>query len=162
MILCISLPRISSAVISSPATGRPISCSLTGLSTCQRFLRCSVPAPVVASLHAGGMMRRVAWIILMLMMTVLPAYSASELPLDKINLPPGFSISIYARNVPGARSMTLSPNGTLFVGTRQEGKVYAILDRNHDNVAEEVLTLAQGLKMPNGVVFHDGALYVAE
>ena len=129
---------------------------------CQRFLRCSVHAPVVVSLHAGGMRRRVAWIVLMLMLIVPPVYSASELPLDKIKLPPGFSISIYARNVPGARSMTWSPNGTLFVGTRQEGKVYAILDRNHDNVADEVLTLAQGLKMPNGVAFHDGALYVAE
>src|SRR5215813_14298836 len=96
--------------------------------------------------------------IMGLLFVVPPAYSASALPLDKIKLPPGFSISIYARNVPGARSMTWSPNGTLFVGTRQEGKVYAILDRNHDNVADEVLTLAQGLKMPNGVAFHDGAL----
>ena len=107
-------------------------------------------------------MRRVAWVVLMLILIGPPAYSASELPLDKIKLPPGFSISIYARNVPGARSMTLSPNGTLFVGTRQEGKVYALLDRNHDNVADDVLTLVQGLKTPNGVAFHDGALYVAE
>ena len=58
--------------------------------------------------------------------------------------------------------MTLSPNGTLFVGTRKEGKVYALLDRNHANVADEVITLAHGLNMPNGVAFHDGALYVAE
>jgi len=108
------------------------------------------------------MMRRVTWIVLTLLLIVPPVYSASELPLDNIKLPPGFSISIYARNVPGARSMTWSPNGTLFVGTRQEGKVYALLDRNHDNVADEVLTVAQGLKMPNGVAFHDGALYVAE
>src|SRR2546428_14126806 len=108
------------------------------------------------------MMRRVAWVVLMLMLVVPPAYSASELPLEKIKLPPGFSISIFARNVPGARSMTLSPNGTLFVGTRQEGKVYAILDRKHDNVADEVILLAHGLNMPNGVAFHDGALYVAE
>jgi len=107
-------------------------------------------------------MRRVAWVVLMLILIGPPAYSASDLPLDKIKLPPGFSISIYARNVPGARSMTVSPNGTLFVGTRQEGKVYALLDRNHDNVADEVLTLVQGLKTPNGVAFHDGALYVAE
>jgi len=58
--------------------------------------------------------------------------------------------------------MALSPNGTLFVGTRQAGKVYAILDRDHDNIADTVTTIAQGLKMPNGVVFHNGVLYVAE
>ena len=97
-----------------------------------------------------------------LTLVAAPAFSASKLPIETITLPPGFSISIYAGNVPGARSMTLSPNGTLFVGTRKEGKVYALLDRNHANVADEVITLAHGLNMPNGVAFHDGALYVAE
>ncbi|MEE8626008.1 MAG: hypothetical protein V3T19_11760, partial [Acidiferrobacterales bacterium] len=53
----------------------------------------------------------------------LPAI-AQELPLDKIVLPKGFAISVFARDVPGARSMTLSPSGTLFVGTRAAGKVY--------------------------------------
>ena len=102
------------------------------------------------------------WSIIGLLCVVPPAYSASALPLDTIKLPPGFAISLYARDVPDARSMTLSPNGTLFVGTRQAGKVYAILDRDHDHVADTVLTIAQGLQMPNGVAFHNGALYVAE
>ncbi|MGE3536081.1 MAG: sorbosone dehydrogenase family protein [Candidatus Tectimicrobiota bacterium] len=87
---------------------------------------------------------------------------AADLPLHMLRLPPGFKVSIYARHVPNARSMTLSPNGTVFVGTRQEGKVYALLDHNQDQVADEVITLAQGLSMPNGVAFRDGALYVAE
>src|SRR5262249_26107459 len=102
------------------------------------------------------------WSIMGLLCVVPPAYSASALPLEKIKLSPGFSISIYARDVPDARSMTLSPNGTLFVGTRQTGKIYAVLDRDHDNIADTVMTIAQGLQMPNGVVFHNGALYVAE
>ena len=102
------------------------------------------------------------WSIMGLLFVVPLAYSASTLPLEKIKLPTGFSISIYARDVPDARSMTLSPNGTLFVGTRQAGKVYAILDRDHDHIADAVLTIAQGLQMPNGVAFHNGALYVAE
>jgi len=102
------------------------------------------------------------WSILGLGLVVPAAYSASALPLDTIKLPPGFSISIYARDVPDARSMTLSPNGTLFVGTRQAGKVYAIRGRDHDHVADTVTTIAQGLQMPNGVAFHNGALYVAE
>ena len=48
--------------------------------------------------------------------------AAEKLPLDKIQLPPGFEISLYAE-VPGARSMTLSPSGTLFIGTQKAGKV---------------------------------------
>ena len=79
-----------------------------------------------------------------------------------IKLPPGFSIDYYARNVEGARSMALSPNGTLFVGSRDAGKVYAVLDRNNDSKADDVIVLAQGLDMPNGVAFRNGSLYVAE
>jgi hypothetical protein len=66
---------------------------------------------------------RSLWSIAGFLLVVPPAYSASVLPLNTIKLPPGFSISIYARDVPDARSMTLSPNGTLFVGTRKAGKV---------------------------------------
>jgi glucose/arabinose dehydrogenase len=58
--------------------------------------------------------------------------------------------------------MVIGPNGTLFVGTRGEGKVYAVLDRNGDHRADRVITLAAGLNMPNGVAFRDDALYVAE
>jgi glucose/arabinose dehydrogenase len=84
------------------------------------------------------------------------------LPLEQIKLPPGFQIELYADKVENARSMTLSPNGTVFVGTRSAGNVYAIVDRNGDYKADEVIKLAQGLNMPNGVAFRDGALYVSE
>ncbi len=84
------------------------------------------------------------------------------MPLHQIRLAPGFKIGIYAEKVPNARSMVLSPNGTLFVGTREEGKVYAVLDHNKDGVGDEVITVAHGLNMPNGMAFRDGALYVAE
>lgn len=90
-----------------------------------------------------------------------PVSGNQDLPLNKIRLPDGFKISIYASDVPGARSMALGPNGTLFVGTRV-GKVYAIVDRNRNNRADEVITVARGLRMPNGVAFRGGALYVGE
>ena len=89
-------------------------------------------------------------------------FKPSTLPLEKIKLPDGFHIEVFAEGVKNARSMALSPNGALFVGTRGEGKVYALRDTNGDFRADEVFTLAKGLKMPNGVAFHEGALYVAE
>lgn len=82
--------------------------------------------------------------------------------LKAIKLPPGFAIDIYQDGVPGARSMTISPNGTLFVATVEEGKVYAIPDRNRDGRGDEVLVIASGLTWPNGIAFRKGALYVAE
>jgi glucose/arabinose dehydrogenase len=84
------------------------------------------------------------------------------LQLDKIKLPEGFRIDVYADNVDDARSMALSPNGTLFVGSRSAGKVYAVLDKDGNNRAEEVIAIASGLNLPNGVAFRDGDLYVAE
>ena len=79
-----------------------------------------------------------------------------------LKLPPGFKIEIYADNVPNARSMALSPSGVLFVGTRTEGKVYALVDTDHNLRADQVFTIAQGLNMPNGVALWNGDLYVAE
>ena len=83
-------------------------------------------------------------------------------PLEKIRLPEGFRIELYAEGVENARSMELSPSGTLFVGTRSQGVVYAIKDADGDFRADQVFTVARKLKLPNGVAFRDGDLYVAE
>ncbi|WP_222984223.1 PQQ-dependent sugar dehydrogenase [Flagellimonas meishanensis] len=86
----------------------------------------------------------------------------SNLPLHLLNLPEGFKIDTYAESVDGARSMAMGPEGTLFVGTRNEGMVYAIRDTDGDFKADEVHIIAKDLEQPNGVAFRDGALYVAE
>lgn len=93
---------------------------------------------------------------------MVPGGTTGPLPLDTITLPAGFAIDVYAGNVTGARSMTLSQNGTLFVGSRGPGNVYAIPDRDGDGRADAVITVASGLNSPNGVAFHNGSLYVAE
>jgi len=84
---------------------------------------------------------------------------AQRLPLQHIKLPPGFEISVFADGVPSARSLALGKNNVLFVGTRSD-RVYAV--RYRDARATQVITIASGLNMPNGVALRDGALYVAE
>jgi glucose/arabinose dehydrogenase len=86
----------------------------------------------------------------------------SRLPVQEIKLPPGFAIEVYSDQVPNARQMALSPKGILYVGSRKEGKVYAVVDENRDGRADKVHTIAHGLEMPSGVAFRDGALYVAD
>lgn len=83
------------------------------------------------------------------------------LRLDLLHLPAGFSIELFGR-AENARSMAMSPNGTLFVGTRDANKVYALQDLNGDFKADTLYLLAENLRMPNGVAFKDGNLYVAE
>ena len=88
--------------------------------------------------------------------------------ISNITLPPGFHIDLYAEGVTGARSMALSPAGTLFVGTRTDksfkpmGTLYAVTKPVQSGVKPEIITLATGLNVPNGVAFRDGNLYVAE
>lgn len=92
-----------------------------------------------------------------------PALSdaSAQLPLNTIKLPKGFSISVFAE-VDNARSLAMSPSGTLFVGNRKEDKVYAVKDVDGDFKADKRWVIASGLNMPNGVAFKDGDLYVAE
>lgn len=83
------------------------------------------------------------------------------LNLDKIILPEGFTVEVFAR-VNNARSLVLTENGTLFVSNRGGNKVYAVRDTDGDWKADERYEIASGLRMPNGIAFKDGSLYVAE
>jgi glucose/arabinose dehydrogenase len=86
----------------------------------------------------------------------------SSLPLK---LPPGFAVSVFAGNLPGARVLVLDPDGTLLVSLTSRGKVVALPDKNGDGVADAVVTVLDGLNKPHGLAFGPGEkprLYVAE
>lgn len=91
---------------------------------------------------------------------VLVESTLAELPLDKIELPPGFQIEIYAQDVDNARQMARADGGTIFAGSRSEGKVWALTDADGDQRAETVRLIDKGLNMPSGIEFRDGSLYV--
>jgi len=83
---------------------------------------------------------------------------AEQIPVDKIKVPPGFKVELWAAGLPNARAMTRGSKGTLFVSSRVVGNVYAVVDKGG---RREVKTIAKGLDLPNGVAFKDGVLYVA-
>ncbi|MCG6871284.1 MAG: PQQ-dependent sugar dehydrogenase [Gammaproteobacteria bacterium] len=82
--------------------------------------------------------------------------------LSRIRLPDGFHIQVYAENVENARAMVMSPKGILFVGSRKAGKVYALVDADGDHLAERQHLIDFDLRMPTGIDFRAGALYVAD
>ena len=86
--------------------------------------------------------------------TVTPA---DKLPVDKIKLPAGFKAEVWSSGHPGGRTMVMGDKGTLFMGTRLIGRVYAITGTDGKR---EVKTLLSGLTQPNGLAFKDGSLYV--
>ena len=89
--------------------------------------------------------------------------AAEPLPLERIKLPPGFAIELWAR-VDNARQMTLGrtgkDGGMLFVGSMRAGKVHAVrYDASFR--ATQVIQVAEKLQLPIGVAYRDGSLYVS-
>lgn len=103
-------------------------------------------------------MRRHALLALALAFAAVPC-SAALAP-DTLTLPPGFTLEIYAAQVPNARQLARGAKGTVFAGSRDAGKVYALVDADGDGRAEKVRTIASGLRMPSGIAFRDGDLYI--
>ncbi|MEL7171371.1 MAG: PQQ-dependent sugar dehydrogenase [Pseudomonadota bacterium] len=93
-----------------------------------------------------------------------PSAEAIKKTLERIELPDGFEISLYAL-VPDARHIAVGPQGIVtFVGTRKT-EVWAVTDRDKDRVADEVKNFAPSIDkaIPNAVCFSpDGFLYTVE
>lgn len=85
--------------------------------------------------------------------------AADKLPVAKLKVPKGFKVEVFASGIANPRSLRLGDGGTVFVGSRFSGNVYAVVDKGG---TREVKTIAKGLHRPNGIAFHKGALYVAE
>ena len=106
------------------------------------------------------------FVLLVVLLGILAGVLYLRLPrtlhVERLTVPDGFSIEVFAAGVDGARSMVLGDRGTLFVGTLGPGAVYAARDTDGDRRADAIDTIATDLHMPNGVAFRDGALYVAE
>lgn len=99
----------------------------------------------------------------MIGLLIAMAASAADLPLERIKLPPGFAVALWAR-VDNARQMTLGHHdgqgGSVFVGSMQAGKVHAVRF-SADYAVQGVSRLASGLQLPVGVAYKDGSLYVS-
>ena len=89
----------------------------------------------------------------------IPA-AADKLPTAKLKVPAGFNIEVYASGIANARSLAEGDKGSIFVGSRLVGNVYAITTDKDGK--RTVKTIASGLHRPNGVAFRNGTLYIAE
>lgn len=121
-----------------------------------------IAAPLVADEHepawAQGRSAEMADSPLAPHATPMTVTERDDIPLDHLRMPDGFSAEIWAHGMPGARMMALGDEGTLFIGTRSIGRVYAVRDNGDER---EHVIIAEGLTQPNGVAFKDGSLYVA-
>jgi glucose/arabinose dehydrogenase/cytochrome c2 len=85
----------------------------------------------------------------------------------QVKLPPGFEMTVFASNTPGARKMLLAPNGDILLSETQSNKVVVMRPSADNTKAQQITTYAQGLVLPHGMAFYPNAqhpkwLYVAE
>lgn len=91
-----------------------------------------------------------------------PKIGDSDDSLAFLNLPENYRINYFSSDVPGARSLAIGDSGVVYVGTRDEGVVYALEDNDGDSLADKRYVVSSGLNNPNGVTYYNGDLYVAE
>jgi glucose/arabinose dehydrogenase len=127
---------------------------------CAEMLRCQL----VNSPMKSDLLLKASLLLCSALLAALPQGAAAAEPLSArlglIELPPGFEISLYAEGVGNARQLVLGERGTVFVGSRDAGKVYALEDANGDRIADRVYVVDEGLNMPSGLEFRSGSLYV--
>ena len=106
------------------------------------------------------MKKRVLLLLIIFFLIQNTSFAITEIRLNKILLPKGFKIEIFADNIDTARGLAVSPSGTVFVGSKN-GNVYALLDINKDGKVDKKYLIVSGLTMPVGLDFYNRDLYVS-
>ena len=86
----------------------------------------------------------------------LTVTKAADVPLDKLKVPAGFKVEVWADSVPGSRAIARGDSGKYYVGTRPLGRVYEITDNGSTRTARVVI---DKLDQPT-VAYKNGSLYV--
>jgi glucose/arabinose dehydrogenase len=103
-------------------------------------------------------MQKCSAIVVLMLLTACTR--AEKLELERLKLPAGFHISVFAHSSE-PRMLTFSPGGVLLASDITENKILAFPDPRHTGHAD-ALVVAEGLRRPHGLAFHNGKLYVAE
>ncbi|MDQ3397415.1 MAG: PQQ-dependent sugar dehydrogenase [Deinococcota bacterium] len=84
----------------------------------------------------------------------------SEELMQSLQLPEGFEITIFAEGLGNPRKLAIAEDGTVYVTRRSEGDVLMLRDSNGDGRADEQETVASGIDHINGIIIHEGQLYL--
>ena len=99
---------------------------------------------------------------LFLLAALLATPAMAAVHLDRLKVPDGFQVALYSDQVPDARDMAVGSKGTVFVGSSNAGEVYALTPGASAAAPPKVRVIASGLRLPSGVAFHNGDLYIGD
>jgi len=80
--------------------------------------------------------------------------------LERLKVPQGFAIDVFAKDIRTARQLAVSPKGIVYVGSFRAGQLHAVVDTDNDGISDKKWLLADKLNMPTGIAYKDGDLYV--
>jgi glucose/arabinose dehydrogenase len=79
---------------------------------------------------------------------------------ERLRVPPGFHVSVFARDLGTARMLAVSDDGTLFVTRRDSGDVLALRD-DGTGKAGDPRKVVTDLPRVHGIAVHQGKMYLA-
>lgn len=82
-----------------------------------------------------------------------------------LKLPPGYSIEIFAKNLPGARDIIMDTSGNIWVSQTSQGKIALLYIQDGKVMDIDHPSLLQGLKNPHGLAIdpeNNFSFYFAE
>jgi len=83
-----------------------------------------------------------------------PASAAKNTTGYPLQLPPGFSISIFAKDLGKPRVLALDSSGALLASIPSQGRIVALPEADGDGVSDNIVTVVDGLDRPHGFAFH--------
>ena len=86
-------------------------------------------------------------------------FASANSNINKLNIPEGFEITIYAEDLESPRQLAETDNGFIIVGSKNGNKIYAL---NNNESAKQKILVAEGLQNPTGVTIYNGDLYFSE
>jgi len=97
-----------------------------------------------------------------LITSIFLSIEAFSLAPASLEVPNGFAIEIFAKDIDAPRQMAQGDRGFIFVGSRKAGELIVIKDFDNNGISDYKRVIADSLNQPSGVSFYDGDIYFSE
>ena len=124
------------------------------------ILAYSVLLGVIALKNPGGLSG--FWVIFSSITGLNTTEPPEDISNNSFQLPPGFSVNLYADNLLAPRFLLFTETDDLIVSSTTEGSIKILRDADGDGSAETVTTLLYNLSSPQGLAFDGDWLYFSE
>jgi len=92
----------------------------------------------------------------------LQSCAEKDLPAQSLKIEKGFKLEVFASDISSPRQLAEGDDQRIYVGSKKEGKIFALRDTDGNGVADEKMLVAENLFLATGVSFFDGDLFFSE